>query len=125
MAKAPPIDDSKSHASDDRIVRLAKRLGIPVPESKSTVRFVLRADAVESLLVLAQIGMELAKKEPEFSSGRGRRKGSKSRQLAPASKEAMRQRRRRKRKEIEALLNRLGWGNEIERLLAHLNLDEA
>ena len=96
----------------ERAFALAKQLGIEIPPQPLTnAQLVsLWAEIGKALLpfeppepatlqqLWAEIGMFLAEeREPEFAWGRGRRLGSKNKQLAPASNETLRQRKHRER----------------------------
>jgi hypothetical protein len=71
-----------------RAIALAERLGIRIPPEPLS--------ATNWIRLWAEIGMQLALKEPEFGPGRGRRRGSKSRKLSPVvTQTAIRKRRQR------------------------------
>jgi hypothetical protein len=82
-----------------RAIALAERLEIRIPPEPLS--------ATNWIRLWAEIGRELALKEPEFGPGRGRQPGSKSRILSPTvTKAAFRKRRERQRKSnLNKLLN--------------------
>jgi hypothetical protein len=83
----------KSATYEERLIALAKRLGYKVPAQPLT--------DTHWITLWAWIGTELAQKEPEFSWGRGRRLGSKSRALSPSvTPAAIRKRRQRAKRRI-------------------------
>ena len=78
----------RSATYNDRAIALAKRLGFTIPPQPLSATHWIR--------LWADIGMELAEKEPEFGPGRGRRRGSKSRNLSSlVTPAAIRKRRQR------------------------------
>lgn len=132
----PPIVPENA-TEDERWALLAKRLGVQVPDPNKMLRDVVLGPpgSYNWLFFFAEIGLELAKKEPEFQRPKSkRRRGSGKHPLdeSKSTPEALRQRKARLNKKIKQLQAKI-WGDrqpfDLEKywreLAARLGVDPA